>query len=175
MNDDYLWDKTGEADPEIRQLEELLAPLRYQPRPLELPEELPLAPKRNYLPLLAIAATVVIALLAAGVWVRLRNEKVAPAPVQAKSAAPVPGPSVVHEETPTPVIAENRNVPNKPVHRHSSRTSKPGMTKVEREEALAAKQQVMLALRVASEKIKLAQRRTLTPSPNLIKNQHKLG
>jgi len=33
----------------------------------------------------------------------------------------------------------------------------------------------MLALRVASEKIKLAQRRTLTPSPNLIKNQHKLG
>jgi len=100
---------------------------------------------------------------------------VAPAPVQAKSAAPVPGPSVVHEETPTPVIAENRNVPNKPVHRHSSRTSKPGMTKVEREEALAAKQQVMLALRVASEKIKLAQRRTLTPSPNLIKNQHKLG
>ena len=29
---DYLWDKTGEPDPEIQQLEEILGTLRYQPR-----------------------------------------------------------------------------------------------------------------------------------------------
>ena len=37
MNDDYLWDKTGEPDPQIQQLEEILGTLRYQPRPLPLP------------------------------------------------------------------------------------------------------------------------------------------
>jgi type III restriction enzyme len=57
MNDDYLWDKSGEPDPQIQQLEEILGTLRYQPRPLNLPR------RRNYLALLAIAATVVMALL----------------------------------------------------------------------------------------------------------------
>ena len=37
MNDDYLWDKSGQPDPEIQQLEEILGTLRYQPRPLEIP------------------------------------------------------------------------------------------------------------------------------------------
>ena len=30
--DDYLWDRTGQPDPEIEHLERLLAPLAYQPR-----------------------------------------------------------------------------------------------------------------------------------------------
>ncbi len=30
MSDDYLWDKTGEPDPEVARLEEALAPLRHQ-------------------------------------------------------------------------------------------------------------------------------------------------
>ena len=34
---DYLWDKTGEPDPEVQELEEILGTLRYQPRPLEIP------------------------------------------------------------------------------------------------------------------------------------------
>ena len=29
MNDDYLWDKTGQPDPEIQKLEEILGTLRY--------------------------------------------------------------------------------------------------------------------------------------------------
>ena len=52
MNDDYLWDKTGQPDPEIQQLEEILGTLRYQPKPLVLPRQ------RNYFPLLAIAASI---------------------------------------------------------------------------------------------------------------------
>ncbi|HET8781464.1 MAG TPA: hypothetical protein VFM63_03525 [Pyrinomonadaceae bacterium] len=75
MKEDYLWDKSGEPDPQIQELEELLAPLRYQPKPLELPNELPVVRRRNYFPLLAIAATVLIALLATGLWLRVRTEK----------------------------------------------------------------------------------------------------
>jgi hypothetical protein len=46
---------------------------------------------------------------------------------------------------------------------------------LERKEAVEAKEQLMLAFRVASEKLKLAQRRTQGPSLNQIKNQHKVG
>ena len=170
MNDDYLWDKSGEPDPQVQELEELLAPLRYQPKPLEIPDELPLSRKRNYVPLMAIAATVLIALLAGGIWLRLRSEKAAP-PHQARVEESVPSlpsiPSVDHD-------VERNTIPpeRKPIRKRGSR---PGFTKHDREEALAAKEQLMLALRVASEKLKLAQRRTQGASPNQIKNQHKVG
>lgn len=168
MNEDYLWDKSGEPDPQIQELEDLLAPLRYQPKPLELPNELPVVRRRNYFPLLAIAATVLIALIATGLWLRVRTEKLAP-PQQAKSTEP-PLPSVSPAKEETPVVAENTESPKKPVRRH-----KPVLTRREREEAVAAKEQVMLALRLASEKLKLAQQRTQGASPNQIKNQHKVG
>jgi FtsZ-interacting cell division protein ZipA len=167
MNEDYLWDKSGEPDPQIQELEDLLAPLRYQPKPLELPNELPVVRRRNYFPLLAIAATVLIALLATGLWLRVRTEKSEP-PQEAKSA---PSVSPVKEETATPeVVVKNIDSPKKRVRRH-----KPVLTRHERDEAIAAKEQVMLALRLASEKLKLAQRRTQGASPNQIKNQHKVG
>ena len=37
IEDDYLWDKTGEPDAEIQQLEQVLGTLRHQPRSLEIP------------------------------------------------------------------------------------------------------------------------------------------
>lgn len=156
MNDDYLWDKSGEPDPQIKQLEDILAPLRYQPKPLELPR------KRNYFPLLAIAATVLLAVLITGVWLRVREEKVVQ-PQQAKTA-----PSVYKEK----VVVENTDLPKKPVPRRVPRRT---FTNRERQEALAAKQQLMLALRLASEKLKLAHKKTQGASPNQIKNQHRVG
>jgi hypothetical protein len=33
MSEEYLWDRSGEPDPEVRRLEETLAPLRYRHRP----------------------------------------------------------------------------------------------------------------------------------------------
>ena len=161
MNEDYLWDKSGEPDPQIQELEQILAPLRYQPKPLALP----VVRKRNYLPL-AIAATVLIALLITGLWLRLRTQKSEPQR-EAKTVVP----SVVKEPTPTPEVVKNTDELKKPVRRRH----KPVFTKQEREEALAAKQQLMLALRLASEKLKLAQRRTQAPPTNQIKNQHKVG
>ena len=159
MNDDYLWDKSGEPDPEIQELEELLAPLRYQPKPLELPNNFP---RRNYFPLLAIAATVLIALLAAGIWLRVKKQETEP-PQEAKSVVP----SVYKEPE---IMKKNSDLSPKPVIRKRTRKKS-----INQREAVEAKEQLMLALRVASEKLKLAQRRTQGPPPNQIKNQHKIG
>lgn len=159
MNDDYLWDKSGEPDPEIQELEEILAPLRYQPKPLELPNNFP---RRNYFPLLAIAATVLIALLAAGIWLRVKKQETEP-PQEAKSVVP----SVYKEPE---IVKKNADLTPKPVVRKRTRKKS-----INQREAVEAKEQLMLALRVASEKLKLAQRRTQGPPPNQIKNQHKIG
>src|SRR5258705_10390661 len=51
MNDDYLWDKSGEPDPEIAKLERTLSGLGHDDRPLELPETIApaQAPRRGIL------------------------------------------------------------------------------------------------------------------------------
>ena len=154
MNDDYLWDKSGEPDPQIQELEEILAPLRYQPKPLAIPN----VRRRSYVPL-AIAAAMLIALLAGGIWLRLRTEITVP-PQQAISEPS--GPSVFKEE-----IVRDTDPPKKPKRRPKRNFN--------RQEALAAKDQLMVALRLASEKLRSAQRRTQGASPNQIKNQHKVG
>lgn len=155
MNEEYLWDKSGEPDPEIQELEKILAPLRYQPKPLVMP-------RRNYTPL-AIAAALLIALMAGGLWLKFRTQQ----PVQKEQAKSFPSvPSVFKEEP------KNTDPPKTNPRRKRNRKA---INQREHEEALAAKQQVMLALRLASEKLKLAQRRTQAPSPNQIKNQHRIG
>src|SRR6185295_16941458 len=74
---DYLWDKTGEPDPEIQQLEEILGTLRYQPRPLEIPAGFQVSQERNFFrhsaPRLAIAAAITLMLLGLGLWLRLQR------------------------------------------------------------------------------------------------------
>ena len=145
MNDDYLWDKSGEPDPQIQQLEEILGTLRYQPKPLKLPEELSTAlPRRNYVPWLAIAATVVIALLAGGLWLKTQNQDASiPSVAIAQPEAPIIGPAL--SSFPQP-----------------SKRVRPRVTTAtyNRKEALAAKQQLMFALRLASEKLNAVHRRT---------------
>ena len=141
MNDDYLWDKSGEPDPQIQQLEEILGTLRYRPRPLNLPR------RRNYLALLAIAATVVMALLAGGLWTQIQKQE-----------APIPEIAIAQPTTPpiNPPLSVSTGTPAR---------RKPRLTRPDRQEALAAKQQLMFALRLASEKLNAASRRT----------QHKAG
>ena len=192
MNEDYLWDKTGEPDPDVQKLEEVLGVLRYQPNPLEIPQDLlARSPRRNHFPILAIAASVLLALIAAGVWLRVRTQGESQ-PAQA-SVAPAPS---VEEKTPalernSPAernpIAKRDDEENKnqrieqvrkgglPPLRRNTKTSPSSLAKREREEALAAKEQVMLALRLTSEKLSLVQKKTQSPSSNQIKNQHRVG
>jgi hypothetical protein len=54
MSDEYLWDRSGPADPEVERLERLLEPLRYR------------APRPRRAPYAALAAAAALALAAAG-------------------------------------------------------------------------------------------------------------
>jgi hypothetical protein len=171
MKDDYLWDKTGQPDPEIQKLEEILCTLRYQPRPLELP----VSRRRSYFPLLAIAASLLLALLAAGVWLRARNQS-APQPQQANV---ISSPSPVEEKKPEPKAVDKTVAPQEVIvvnHKHRQRSVVPVLSAREREEALQAKEQLMMALRLTTEKLSLIHRKTQNTTPaNQIKNQHRVG
>ena len=174
MNDDYLWDKSGPPDPEIQKLENLLGTLRYQPKPFEIPSNVSAPRRRNYFPLLAaIAATLLVALLAGSIWLRVRSNDESPR--QARTA-PAPSPTVEEKINPAPepvkIAPRERNVTVK----YKRRNRPSGLTERERGEALAAKQQLMLALRLASEKLNLAQKKVHSTTPaNQIKNQHRVG
>jgi hypothetical protein len=192
MNEEYLWDKTGEPDPEIQQLEQLLGTLRYQPKPLVIPGELNLERRRNYLPLLAIAATVLIALLGAGLWWQLENRKTA---VHKQAIVETPKPTtdgVLQDESllaggngaskqKTATQPTNRRSSSVPGFvsrnsRHRGSTPASTLTANERREALEAKEQLLMALRVASEKLNLAQKKIQNPAPtNQQRNQHRVG
>ncbi len=185
MKEEYLWDKSGEPDPEIQQLEEILGTLRYQPRPLAIPEKLLIHRRRRYLPFLAIAATIVIALLAAGLWLRMQSRR-APELHQTRNDQPKAQPTRI-APAPPPVVVEVKGDTEASKHRQpqkllasnqerkNNRKALPLATR-ERVEALAAKEQLMMALRLASEKLNLAQRKTQGPAPpTQIRNQHKVG
>ena len=73
MNEDYLWDRSGEPDPEIAHLEEVLGELRWsKPPALRLPP----ATERRRRPLLSMAAAAAL-LLAAGATLYVRTRHVA--------------------------------------------------------------------------------------------------
>jgi len=170
MKDDYLWDKSGQPDPEIQKLEEILGTLRYQPKPLELP----VSRRRSYWPLLAIAASLLFALVAGGIWLRVRSQR-APQPQQ---AVVVPTPAPIEEKkpeliTPRPVTPREEIVVN---HKPRRKPVAPALSQRDREEALAAKEQLMVALRLTTEKLSLVHRKTQNTTPaNQIKNQHRIG
>ncbi|HEX5875467.1 MAG TPA: hypothetical protein VFY60_12535 [Pyrinomonadaceae bacterium] len=154
MNDDYLWDKTGEPDPQIQQLEEILGTLRYQPRPLPLP----VTRRRSYFPVLAIAATVLIALLGTGLWLRVHTNN---QPAQKQQAhVPAPSPTIVEKDSTTIAnTPEKVDPPRKQRRNRSNQSALSAAKRREREEAIAVKQQLMLALRLASEKLNLAHKK----------------
>jgi hypothetical protein len=192
MKEDYLWDKTGEPDPEIQELEQLLGTLRYQPRPLDIPAGLAPKLERKFPSrLLAIAATIAIMLLGVGLWFGLqRDEPAKLAEVESNPAMKSGSPEAVAvqpnaESNPTPVMPSTSSKDKAIGHRVNPRSlvanrrttpSEPKLTPQEREEAEVAKEQLMLALRVASSKLSFAQKKVREiNSENLTHNQHKIG
>jgi mRNA-degrading endonuclease toxin of MazEF toxin-antitoxin module len=192
INDDYLWDQTGEPDPEIQQLEQVLGALRYQPRPLEIPAELGSPNRQAFFPrLLAIAATIAILLLGAGLWVGLRRQSITPVvtvtprPANGNdNVAVTPTPVNNPVAPPAPIASKDKSTPrrNRPLlsnalARHVRPIpAAPELAASERKEAEAAKEQLILALRVASSKLSFAQRKAQEiNSENMVHNQHKIG
>jgi hypothetical protein len=209
MNGDYLWDRTGEPDPEIQQLEAVLGTLRHQPRPLEIPAGIEPGRQRSNFSRtgsslnsrLAIAAAIAVIVLGLGLWLGLQRRssqeslKVEPARATSPGTqviAPVEvvpdkagdnGVTVAIDRGDKPrvrkvspgrvnrgVVAANTNRNRRPTMKNSE------LAADELKEAEAAKQQLMLALRVASSKLNFAQRKTQGANPeNQIHNQHKTG
>ena len=184
MDDKYLWDRSGEPDAEIQQLEELLGSLRYQPRPLQIPATMNLRRKRTFIPL-AIAAAIALLMIGAGLWLRFANSN--HRSVQQASGVT---PSVVPQETaPAPkdqlaiLPPRGEGKPGSSGHRKASQNlialkqrrpiqpATPALTEAELEQ----KEQVLVALRLVSAKLNLAQRRAQgLPQVNAIRN-HKIG
>jgi len=191
MNDNYLWDRSGEPDPEIQKLEEILGTLRYQPRTLAIPPNLHLGRRRNLFPVMAIAAAIALLAVVLGLWLNF-NRRQAPA-FQATTTPPVVQPS--QPATPTPSrddrasiatlvkspkqisVPKQREVARKLQARNSSSSTRTVIRQPElTPEELAEKEQVLVALRLVSAKLNLAQRRTQgVPQLNIIRNQHKIG
>lgn len=170
MKEDYLWDKSGEPDPEIQELEEILGTLKYKPRPLAIPADLLLPRRRSYRPLIAIAAAVLFALLAAAVWVGVRqSERSTPEFVINDAGKSTPGPTPEYKPKDSPTVPEKVVKKESTLATNKVRRSAP---RKPRPEAELAKEQIMLAIKLASEKFNVASRRT---QPNQIRNQHKIG
>ena len=97
---DYLWDKTGEPEEDVEQLENLLGTLRYEPRPFKLPEDFGArnaarnsfrAQQRPFTwQRLALAASLLLTLLA-GAWLvmKLNQREVQHGVAQRNNNAPV--------------------------------------------------------------------------------------
>jgi hypothetical protein len=112
---DYLWDRSGEADAEVERLEELLGRLRYAPRPFELPAETVesaqraarasrlIRASRSSPARLAIAATLLVAVLAGALALLrrapgvVRGNESASATQSAPALSPVQAPTATHE------------------------------------------------------------------------------
>ena len=146
MNDDYLWDKSGQPDPQIQQLEEILGTLRYEPKPLAIPR------RRNYLPLLAIAASVLLVIAAASIWLRVRSRAEAPTQ-RARVETPTPPQAPVNKSAVDPPLLAAKKI-------HRKRSASSALRKRDRDEALRAKEQLMLALRVTTQKLHLVHMKT---------------
>lgn len=181
MNDNYLWDRTGQADAEVQRLEELLGTLRYQPKPLQIPASITIGRRRS-LGWLAIAAAVAVMIIAAGIWLRVRTSKLTPpteasrdqrvAPL-APNASSEPERVAVNKEPATPnIVRQPQRNAGTIIHKPRVRREEPQLTAQE----LAQKEQLLTALRLVSVKLNLAQRKSQgLPQTNIIRNQHRIG
>jgi hypothetical protein len=190
MENNYLWDRSGEPDPEVQELEEILGTLRYQPQPLEIPVNIRVDRRRSFFPAMAIAAAMALLAILLGLWFSFNRRQAAPL-IQARdsqidqnrNAEP---PQIIPDKeaspaqvavSPNPMAIQKRESPRNLLARNASRGRRTQIRQPELTvEELAEKEQVLTALRLVSAKLNLAQRKTQgTPQLNMIRNQHKIG
>ena len=173
MNDDYLWDKSGEPDSEVEHLERLLGKFQYQPQPLDLPA---ITPRRKFSPALAVAAAVALIAVGLGVWLSWYSRAKETTPSVTASVTPAPEKKEVkqHEQvaaTPRdePTVQETQIAKNPKTnhrftrHEFGNRQSPLAPARLTEEEK--AKAQLMFALQITSSKLNLAQKRMQEGAP----------
>ena len=194
MKDNYLWDRSGEPDYETQELEEILGTLRYQPQPLEIPTSLRVRQRRRFFPAMAIAAVFALFAIALGLWFNFNRRQSVPLVEAGRdshidhsaNAAQQPSVEPAKQTSQAPVVKVSRATDSQRRHRESSRdllaSNKSRGPRIETRQPklnpqeLAEKEQVLLALRLVSAKLNLAQRKTQgAPQLNTIRNQHKIG
>lgn len=159
MNDNYLWDKSGEPDEEVQHLESLLSEFRYQPRPLVLPEAMPKKMIFSYTNLryAAIAAVALLA-LGVGVWLSVRtatnvSEVANATPTPTKVTPAAPAPNVAPPPPASQVVRQFQTAaPKTHFARHAAQRSNKNSRDKEGEQA---KEKVLYALQITSEKLNL--------------------
>lgn len=76
MSEDYLWDRSGEPDPEVEKLEHLLGQLRHnRPAPAFPASVVPLRRSRIALLLPRLAAAAAVLLLIGGIWIWMQPSR----------------------------------------------------------------------------------------------------
>lgn len=186
MNDNYLWDKSGEPDEEIQHLESLLCEFRYQPRPLMLPEAEPermpkVAAIANAKAMIysfanvryaAMAAMILLA-LGAGIWISTRSTTKDPevtAGMATPTVTPTATPTIEPQSAPAPEIAPpapaSQNVKHFRAAAPKSHFAAYKPKRVNRrsfeEEGERAKEKVLYALQLTSEKLNLISKKIQT-------------
>jgi hypothetical protein len=180
MKDDYLWDKSGEPDPEIQHLERVLGQLRGSRSVQDMMpafENLPRTKARIFSKALAIAAVLAFAVLTLGAFVLLQNrsknqgsvnlamaadgsnlpgmENEAPAPLAGVTGQPanaLPAPVEVSITRPKRSAPEARR-------RSINRTRDSYFNEREQAEGLMAKEQLIKALQITSSKLESVQKK----------------
>jgi hypothetical protein len=189
MKEDYLWDRSGEPDPELQKLEEILGTLRYQPRPLQIPAQIQLR-RSGFVRALAIAAAIALFAVLLGLWFHFNRLRSAP-PLEAKrSSQTEQKPSEARQATSANQGSQTASASTPRSNRKADRPTTRNLVAarktpfIRREsnppqltpQELAEKEQVLIALRLVSAKLNLAQRKAQgAPQLNNIRNQRKIG
>lgn len=193
---DYLWDKTGEPDPEIQKLEEILGTLRYQPQPLVIPAHVEIGGKGSFFlrvtPALAIAATIAMLVLGLGLWFGLQKLQKGQPATQARNekANPIESPKQFTPDNeanavvpsspnadPKPLEESHRSVPKQSLLAARARRLRNDEVAARKlHEAEVAKDQMMIAFRLVSAKLNYAQKKAQELNQKEpVHNQHKTG
>jgi hypothetical protein len=190
MSDSYLWDRSGDTDEEIQQLEEILGSLRYQPRQFHVPAGIRPARQRREVSLLAIAAGIILFAVVLGLWLRSDRTRLVAVPeaIRENSSEQKPTDKLadardlsLEKSTRAPVVKaslENRGRRDRLSRNLSARNmiqaenKMPPMALTAAEQA--SKDQLLRVLRLISFKLNVAQRKTQI-TPSAIRSEHPMG
>jgi hypothetical protein len=178
MRDDYLWDRSGEPDPDVQSLESILGNLRHKGRAPQMPVEQNLRTALYRRPRsftwLAAAAAIALLMVALGVWLALHTRSVQPSvakesPVIAPQEQKSPSPASAAQESAAPTKNETVAIapPALPRSRRTTVRQKQYATDAaqlnasqeELTEGRIAKERLIKALQITSSKLNFAQKK----------------